>query len=70
MQNIYDLRDHFYQNNYCIESKELLEFRLPNTDLNKATKLQLHITQTSAKTLLSESFVEMENYKKICNFCW
>ena len=60
MENIYDLRDHFYQYSDNIEGKELFEFRLTNIDLTKATKLQFHITQTGAKALLSESFVKLK----------
>lgn len=60
MEKIYDLQNYFYHYEDNIESKELLEFRLPKTDISKDTKFLFHITETNAKILLSESFVKLK----------
>lgn len=60
MEKIYDLRDVHYYQEENIESKELIEMKLPKTDYENNNNILFHITDTNAKILLSEAYTQIK----------
>ena len=61
MDNVWDLENYFYHHEDNIESKELIDFKLPNIDLNKANqKYEFHIHDSNSRILLSDSYVHLK----------